>query len=145
MCRAIVLLGKIMSLFQKLYLSILLLASVSAYAVSSYSGDSLNKIYLEMRYLYQIGIDIHQRYDLTDPLQINACELEVGHNSTRAKGLIGAANRIEYPDKEALIDTAWAVYACSSCIADGSSCDMVPSQMKQLRSYIKDQQASKNI
>lgn len=133
-----------MSLFQKNYLFILLLVPVSAYATSSYSGDSLSKVYLEMRYLYQIGIDIHQRYDLTDPIQVNACEFDVGHNSTRAKGLIGATNRIEYPDKEALIDTAWAVYACASCDTDGSSCDVVPDQLKQLRSFIKNQQTQQS-
>lgn len=124
---------------------ILLLVSVSAYATSSYSGDSLNKVYLEMRYLYQIGIDIRQRYDLTNPAQISACQFEVGHNSTRAKNLIGATNRIEYSEKKALIDAAWAVYACASCgTADGSHCNEITDQMKQLRSFIKDSQAQKN-
>ncbi len=92
-----------------------------------------------MRYLYQIGIDIHQRYDLTDPAQISACTFEVGHNATRAKNLIGATNRIEYPDKNALIDSAWAVYACSSCKGDGSACDTIPDQLKQIRSIINEQ------
>lgn len=124
--------------------AILLLVFVPAYATSSYSGDSLNKVYLEMRYLYQIGIDIHQRYDLTDPAQINACQFEVGHNSTRAKNLIGATNRIEYPERKVLIDAAWAVYACASCGNDGSRCDEVAGQLKQLRSFIKNSQDQKN-
>ncbi len=98
-----------------------------------------------MHYLYQIGIDIHQRYDLTDPVQINACEFEASHNSTRAKNLIGATNRIEYPGKTALIDAAWAAYACSSCKGDGNSCDVVHDQLKQLGKVIKDQRRTSQM
>jgi len=92
-----------------------------------------------MRYLYQIGIDIHQRYDFSDPAQISACTFEVGHNATRAKNLIGATNRIEYPDKKALIASAWAVYACSNCKGETSACDSIPEQLKQIRNVIKEQ------
>ncbi|MBL1319823.1 MAG: hypothetical protein COA63_002005 [Methylophaga sp.] len=123
----------------KLCFLFLLFISLTAHAASTYSGDSLRKIYLEMRYLYQIGIDIHQRYDFSDPAQISACNFEVGHNSTRAKNLIGATNRIEYPDKKALIDSAWAVYACSSCKGDASACVAIPEQLKQIRSIINEQ------
>ncbi len=126
----------------KFSLIVLLLFTTSAHSASTYSGDSLQKIYLEMRYLYQIGIDIHQRYDFNDPVQFSQCKFEVGHNSTRAKNLIGATNRIEYSDKKALIKSAWEVYACSSCGSDISSCEMIPDQLKQLRSYIKQQRKS---
>ena len=128
-----------MNSLSKLCLLIVLLISLTAHAASTYSGDSLRKVYLEMRYLYQIGIDIHQRYDFTDPAQVNACNFEVAHNATRAKNLIGATNRIEYPDKEALIDSAWAVYACASCKGDASACDAIPEQLKQIRSIIQEQ------
>jgi hypothetical protein len=123
----------------KFGLAALLVIVTSVHAASTYSGDSLQKIYLEMRYLYQIGIDIHQRYDFNDPMQFGQCKFEVGHNATRAKNLIGATNRIEYPDKKALIESAWAVYACSSCGSDVSSCDTISEQLKQLRNYIKEQ------
>jgi len=121
------------STLQKLLACIVLLASFSAYSASSYSEDSLRKIYLEMRFLYQLGVNIHQKYDLNDRAQINQCISQEGYNATRARALIGATNRIEYPDKKMLVDAAWAAYSCASCKGDGSICDTIPGYLKNIK------------
>ena len=126
---------------QKLLFVVLLCMTLSAHSASSYSEDSLRKIYLEMHYLYQVGVDIHQRYDFSDREQIGKCNFEVGHNATRAKALIGSVNRIDYPDKEQLIDAAWAAYTCSSCKGDGKICDSIPKQLEQIKTILKQGQS----
>ena len=129
------------NVYQTVLFVILLCMTLTAQSASSYSEDSLRKIYLEMRYLYQLGLDIHQRYDFNDREQIGKCNFEVGHNSTRAKSLIGSVNRIDYPDKEQLIDAAWAAYTCSSCKGDGKICDSIPEQLEKIKAVIKHEQS----
>jgi hypothetical protein len=127
--------------YQKLLFVVVLCITLSAHSASSYSEDSLRKIYLEIRYLYQLGVDIHQRYDFNDREQIGKCKFEVGHNATRAKGLIGSVNRIDYPEKEQLIEAAWAAYSCSSCGGDGKVCDSIPEQLDIIKQVIKQGQS----
>jgi hypothetical protein len=121
----------------KRLIPLLFLVPFSASADSSYSGDSLGKIYLEMRYLYELGLDIHEHYDLSDREQVGLCKFETGHNGTRARNLIGAVNRIDYPDKQVLIDAAWATYACSSCKKDASVCDTIPEQLDNIKKILE--------
>jgi len=106
-------------------------------AGSSYSGDSLGKIYLEMRYLHELGVAIHEQYNLSEREQIKTCNFETGHNATRARNLIGAINRIDYPDKDALINAGWAVYSCSSCKGDGTICDTIPEQLDNIKKVLE--------
>jgi hypothetical protein len=113
----------------------LLFSTLSANAGSSYSGDSISKIFLEMRYLKMVGEEIHQKYDLSEREQIKACTFEYGHNGTRARGLIGAVNRISYPDKEALIQAAWAAYSCSSCKGDGKICETIDQEIDNIKAF----------
>lgn len=124
-------------MLKKLLLLALITVPLFAQAGSTYSGDSLGKIYLEMRYLHEIGVALHQQYDLSDRAQIGQCNFETGHNATRARNLIGAVNRIDYPDKQTLIDTAWATYACSSCKGNGEICDTIPEQLENLRQVLE--------
>ena len=124
-------------MLQKLLFLIFLFMSLNAYSEPSYSGDSLQKIYLEMRFLHHLGVDIHQRYNFSDREQIKACNFEAEHNLTRARALVGSTNRIDYPDKGALIEAAWATYSCASCKGDGTVCDSIPAQLKNIRNVIK--------
>lgn len=113
----------------------LLFTTATVTAGSSYSGDSISKIFLEMRYLKMVGEEIHQKYDLSEREQIKACNFEYGHNGTRARGLIGAVNRINYPDKESLIQAAWAAYSCSSCKGDGKACETIDDEIEKIKAF----------
>lgn len=124
-------------MLKKYCVVLLLILPLSAQAESSYSGDSLGKIYLEMRYLHELGVALHKQYDLTDREQIGLCKFETGHNATRARNLIGAVNRIDYPDKEALINAAWSTYSCSSCKGDGAICDTIPAQLDNIKKILE--------
>lgn len=126
-----------MTLLQQILLAALLLVALGVPAKSSFSEDSLRHIYREMRLLYHIGIDIHQRYDLNVREQVGACNFEVGHNGSRARALVGMANRIEYPNKKELVQAAWAVYACSSCRGDGKACDTIAQQLDNIQQVIE--------
>ncbi|MFW5450972.1 MAG: hypothetical protein ACKE9I_05180 [Methylophagaceae bacterium] len=126
-----------MTMRQNLIWLVLLFASINVQAASSFSGDSLRDIYREMHFLHHVGVDIHQRYDFTIPEQIGACDFEVGHNGTRARALVGATNRIEYPNKDELINAAWAVYLCSSCKGDGKICETIPEQLDKIQHVIE--------
>ncbi|MDF1589348.1 MAG: hypothetical protein P1P93_09395 [Gammaproteobacteria bacterium] len=119
------------------FIVVLLGLSFTAQAESSYSGDSLGKIYLEMRYLHELGVALHKQYDLTDREQIGLCKFETGHNATRARNLIGAVNRIDYPDKETLINAAWSTYSCASCKGDGAICDTIPEQLDKIQAVLE--------
>ncbi|MBE0439203.1 MAG: hypothetical protein IBX57_05410 [Gammaproteobacteria bacterium] len=124
-------------MLKKYCVVLLLVLPLSAQAETSYSGDSLGKIYLEMRYLHELGVELHKQYDLTDREQIGLCKFETGHNATRARNLIGAVNRIDYPDKETLINAAWSTYSCASCKGDGAICDTIPEQLDKIQAVLE--------
>ncbi len=126
-----------MTIRQNLIWLVLLFVASNAQAASSFSGDSLRHIYREMRFLHHVGVDIHQRYDFTDREQVGACNFEVGHNGSRARALVGSTNRIEYPNKEELVQAAWAVYVCSTCKGDGKVCDTIPEQLDKIQHVIE--------
>ncbi len=117
--------------------SIMLIPAKLLYAQPHFSGDSLQHIYLEMRFLYHVGVDIHKRYDMTDRAQVGQCKYEVSHNAARAKAMIGEANRIDYPDKEWLVNATWSAYACSRCHGDGKICEAIPGYLEKIRDVIK--------
>lgn len=122
-----------------------LLFSMAVYAAAPYSGDSLQKLYLEMKYLYQTGVDIHLRYDPTDREQLKACTNEHGYISTRAKSLVGIANRLNHPAKEKLIDAAWQAYSCVKCSSSMSSCEAIPEELKKIKNIMATEYKEKNL
>jgi hypothetical protein len=120
-----------------LMLLLLITSTVRAETASTFSGDSLYKLYAEMLYLYQTGITIHQQYDPTDQAQMESCSDEWGFITTRAKSLIGIANRIQHPDKEKFINAGWATLSCVTCRTETTMCDpIIPETIKQLRSEL---------
>jgi len=125
------------------YLSFLLLfiSSTSTFAgglVSSYSGDSLHKYYVELHYLYETGLSIHQQYDTSDRSTLKACQSEWGFISTRAKTLIGIANRLNHPNKQELVSTGWAALGCVKCTSDVSVCDPIPATLEKVKQELLD-------
>ncbi len=125
------------------YLSFLLLfiSSTSTFAggpVSSYSGDSLHKYYVELHYLYETGLSIHQQYDTSDRSTLKACQSEWGFISTRAKTLIGIANRLNHANKQELVSTGWAALGCVKCTSDVSVCDPIPATLEKVKQELLD-------
>jgi len=117
--------------------SLLILSSFSAVAAdSSYSGDSLSKLYLEMKYLYHAGTEVHQQFTAKDRVQLKACKDEYGYISTRARALVGMANRLNHPNKEEFIDAAWRAYACVTCGSPVSSCEALPDDLAKIKAII---------
>jgi len=117
------------------YFLLILLTPISTYAVgpvSSFSGDSLHKYYVELYYLHETGLEIHQQFDTSDRTTLKACQSEWGYVSTRAKTLIGIANRLNHPNKDELIATGWAALGCVKCTSDVSVCDPIPATLKKV-------------
>lgn len=120
-----------------------LLFSGHAYAgkpISSYSQDSLKKLYAELHYLHRTGLDIHQKYDekiAEEPLQMRFCMGEYGFITTRAKATIGMANRLNSVNKEEYIATGWKALECVSCEGNVSSCDAIPPTLDTIEQEYK--------
>ncbi len=100
---------------------------------SSFSGDSLHKYYVELYYLYDTGLAIHQEFDTSDLSQLKACSSKYGYISTRAKTLIGIANRLNHPNKSELISTGWAALGCVKCTTDVSVCEPIPATLEKVK------------
>lgn len=119
-----------------LFISLLLFISpsltVAGGVSSSYSGDSLHKYYVELHYLYETGLAIHQQFDTSDRSTLKACQSEWGFISTRAKTLIGIANRLQHPNQKELIATGWAALGCVKCTSDVDVCDPIPATLKKV-------------
>jgi hypothetical protein len=119
-----------------LYISLLLFISPSLSLAggvsSSYSGDSLHKYYVELHYLYETGLAIHQQFDTSDRSTLKACQSEWGFISTRAKTLIGIANRLQHPNKDELIASGWAALGCVKCTSDVEVCTPIPATLKKV-------------
>lgn len=126
----------------KLFLSILLLLNcltVSAAPLYQYSEDSLQKLYSELHYLREVGLEIHQKYNNTkkDLDQLKSCKSEYGYISTRAKATIGIANRLDSPNKQEYIDTGWHAYECIRCTGNVKSCDVIPPTLETIKQEFK--------
>ena len=110
---------------------------------SQYSGDSLQKLYAELHYLREVGIEIHQKYDLKkNPDQLRFCKGEYGYISTRAKSTIGIANRLPSPHKEEYIAAGWKAYECSQCTGNIEACDAVPPALETIKAEFKEKQSA---
>ena len=129
----------------KLRLFVILLLtslSITAYADGGagvtpykYSGDSYRKLYLELQYLYGVGVEIHKKYDFSERQQIGMCKAEYGYNTDRAETTIGIANRLGGPHKDEIVSVAWDVYWCSKCGSKASTCDKVPAGLEKVKKY----------
>lgn len=130
-----------------LLLALLLLTPFYASAAdSTYSGDSLQKLYLEIRYLYQTGVGIHQKYDPSDLAQLKACTYEHGYIGTRARSVVGIANRLIHPAKEDFIKAAWQAYSCIKCSSPMSSCEPIPEELDKIKAIMaKEYQEQQNL
>jgi hypothetical protein len=108
-------------------------------------GDPLKLVYVEMKYLYQAGLEIHQQYtDPEDPIQMMQCKGQYDYILTRARSLIGTAGQIEdeaLSDK--VVDAGWHAYACASCRTPASSCDPVPDNIEFIKQEILSREAAK--
>lgn len=130
----------------KLILSALLLftSAIQAGAVSQLGeGEPLNLVYTEMRYLYQVGTEIHSQYDNTKPMDVRQCKNMNGYILTRARSMIGTAGQIKDPElRDKVIDASWQAYACASCEQPASTCDAVPDHIESIKAEIKSRAAS---
>ncbi len=120
---------------------LLVISSTVAFAggqVSPYSGDSLHKYYVELHYLYETGLTIHQQYDTSDKTTLKACQGEWGFISTRAKTLIGIANRLNHPNKKELIASGWAALGCVKCTTEVSVCEPIPATLEKVKQELLD-------
>jgi len=127
-----------------LFTLLLLTPFYASAADSSYSGDSLQKLYLEMRYLHQTGVGIHQKYDSTDLVQLKACTSEHGYIGTRARSVVGIANRLNHPAKEEFIQAAWQAYSCIKCSSPMSSCESIPEELKKIKAIMAKEYQEQN-
>lgn len=122
------------------------LFSMTTYAGQQYSGDSIQKLYLEMQYLYRAGVGIHQQFpDITDRSLLKACTSEHGYIGTRAKALVGIANRLERSDKEELVNASWRALTCAKCSSSMSSCDLVQADLKIIKNIMAEEYKEKNL
>ena len=129
---------KISSLFPFLCICPAVLAGNLNY---QFSGDSLQKLYAELHYLREVGIEIHQKYDVKkNPDQLRFCKGEYGFISTRAKSTIGIANRLTSPHKDEYIAAGWKAYECSQCTGNIEACDAVPPVLETIKAEFKEKQ-----
>jgi hypothetical protein len=129
-----------------IYLVLALLLGSTANAGQQYSGDSIQKLYMEMQYLYQAGIGIHQQFPTTtDRAELKACTSEYGYIGTRAKATVGIANRLEHPAKEELINAAWRALSCAKCSSPLSSCDPLPDDLKNIKNIMAEDYRKQNL
>ena len=123
-----------------------LLFSTPAFAMNStYSGDSLTKLYAELHYLHEVGQEIHQKYDeklAENPAQIQFCKGEYNYLLGRAKAAVGMANRLFSEHKDEYVSAAWKALECVSCQGDVNSCDAVPPALKTMEEEYKASKAA---
>ncbi len=107
-------------------------------------GDPLKLVFVEMKYLYQAGMEIQQQYtDKDDPIQMMQCKGQYDFILTRARSMIGTAGQIENQAlRDKVIDASWHAYACASCMKPASSCDPVPENLEFIKQEILDQEAT---
>lgn len=131
---------------KSIFFVLALLFSISAIAGQLYSGDSMQKLYMEMHYLYQAGIGIHQQFpDTSDRAQLKACTSEHGYIGTRAKSTVGIANRLEHPAKDELINAAWRALNCAKCSSPMSSCEQTPEDLKNIKNIMAEDYRKQNL
>lgn len=101
-------------------------------------GDPLKLVYVEMQYLYQAGLEIHQQYtDTEDPIQMMQCKGMYDYILTRARSMIGTAGQIEDLElRDKVIDASWHAYACASCRTPATSCDPIPENLEFIKHEI---------
>ena len=113
--------------------------------IYKHSGDTLQKLYSELHYLRQAGIEIHQKFDVNNDLsQLKACQSEYGYISTRAKATIGIANRLDSPNKQEYIDTGWKAFDCIKCTGHVESCDAIPPTLETIKAEFKELKAQQH-
>ncbi len=107
-------------------------------------GDPLKLVFVEMKYLYQAGMEIQQQYTVKDdPIQMMQCKGQYDFILTRARSMIGTAGQIEDLElRDKVIDASWHAYACASCMKPASSCDPVPENLEFIKQEIIDREAS---
>lgn len=107
-------------------------------------GDPLKLVFVEMRYLYQAGMEINQQFtDNEDPIQMMQCKGQYDFILTRARSMIGTAGQIEDPElRDKVIDASWHAYACASCMKPASSCDPVPENLEFIKQEILSREAA---
>lgn len=131
-----------------IYSALLMLftANTHAGAVSQLGeGEPLNLVYIEMKYLYQVGTEIHSQYDHTDPMDVRQCKNMNGYILTRARSMIGTAGQIKDPAlRDEVIDASWQAYACASCEQPVSTCEPVPGHLEDIKAEIKSRAESDN-
>ncbi len=107
-------------------------------------GDPLKLVFVEMKYLYQAGMEIQQQYTVKDdPIQMMQCKGQYDFILTRARSMIGTAGQIEdLALRDKVIDASWHAYACASCMKPASSCDPVPENLEFIKQEILDREAA---
>lgn len=107
-------------------------------------GDPLKLVFIEMKYLYQAGLEIHQQYtDSENPIQMMQCKGQYDYILTRARSMIGTAGQIEDQDlRDKVIDASWHAYACASCRTPANSCDPVPENLEFIKQEILAREAA---
>lgn len=131
---------------KSLYMIVLLLINTLTHAGNmnpQVSDDSLQKLYSELHYLREVGLEIHAKYDLKkNPEQARFCGGEYGYVSTRAKATIGIANRLRSDNREEYIQTGWKALECASCRGDVKSCDAIPPTLDVIKAEFKAKQSA---
>jgi len=123
-----------------------LLFGTTANAGQPFSGDSMQKFYMEMQYLYQAGIGIHQQFpDTSERAQLKSCTSEYGYIGTRARATVGIANRLEHPAKDEFVNAAWRALTCAKCSSPVSSCEPLPDDLKFIKNTMAEQYRDKNL
>ncbi|MEX1199505.1 MAG: hypothetical protein WEB02_01830 [Methylophaga sp.] len=109
-------------------------------------GDPLKLVFVEMKYLYQAGMEIQQQYTVKDdPIQMMQCKGQYDFILTRARSMIGTAGQIEdLALRDKVLDASWHAYACASCMKPASSCDPVPENLEFIKQEILDREAAAN-
>lgn len=107
-------------------------------------GDPLKLVFIEMKYLYQVGLEIHQNYtDSENPIEMMQCKGMYDYILTRARSMIGTAGQIQDQVlRDKVIDASWHAYACASCRTPASSCDPVPDNIEFIKQEILSREAA---
>jgi hypothetical protein len=108
-----------------------------------YSGDSYRKMYAEMQFLYQLGIELRQKYDYSDKSQVKICKDMDGFNLTRARNLIGLINRIGGEHRDELVAAGWDAYECARCGAQKNTCEKLPAHLERVKQLALEQMKNK--
>lgn len=94
----------------------------------------------ELHAIYQAGLDLRQKYNLTDTDQVKVCVAENRHLRTKAKAIRKQAQELkEYSNRLDLTLAADYAFTCAYCGGTGEDCQKIPPALENIGKSLNSQ------